>query len=277
MPRQLVNGVYLHVERHAGPPGGPVLLLLHGFTGSAATWAPHLDVLTSICTVVAIDALGHGHSDAPADPQRYAMRHVIADTLAVMNRLAIERFALLGYSMGGRMALHVATAAGERLDALILESASPGLRTEAERRARITADGELAALAEREGIAAFVARWEAAPLWASQATLPAQTLDTLREQRLQANPLGLANSLRGAGTGVQGALHDLLPTVPTPTLLIAGARDAKFCALARNMHEAMPQATLEIVEDAGHAVHLEAPEQFDRLVTNFIRRHTWHP
>jgi len=277
MPRQLVNGIYLNIGHHAGPSGSPALLLLHGFTGSTATWTPHVDVLTSICTVVAIDALGHGQSDAPADPQRYAMRHVVADTLAVMDRLAIERFVVLGYSMGGRMALHVAIAAGERLDGLILESASPGLRSEAERRARIAADAELAALAEREGIAAFVARWEAAPLWASQATLPAHTRDTLREQRLQANPLGLANSLRGAGAGAQEALHDTLKTVTTPTLLIAGARDAKFCAIARDMHAEMPQATLEIVEDAGHAAHLEAPELFNWLVTNFIRRHTWHP
>jgi len=277
MPRQMVNGVYLNIERHAGPPSGPALLLLHGFTGSIATWKPHVDALTSICTVVAIDALGHGRSDAPADPQRYAMWHVVADTLAVMDWLAIERFAVLGYSMGGRMALHVAITAGERLDALILESASPGLRTEAERRTRIAADAELAELAEREGISAFVARWEAAPLWASQSSLPAHTRDTLREQRLQDNPLGLANSLRGAGTGVQGALHDHLPAITTPTLLIAGALDAKFCAIALDMHAAMPRATIEVVEDAGHAVHLEAPEQFNRLVTNFIRRHAWHP
>lgn len=271
-----INGVSLNVDVWPGLPGAPVLVLLHGFTGSALSWAAHIEALSDLCTIVAIDALGHGLSDAPADPARYSMRHVAADTLAVMDHLGFERFGLLGYSMGGRMALHIAVAAGPRLDLLILESASPGLRTADERAARVAADEKLAELLEREGITAFVDRWEQAPLFASQQSLPLAVLAAQRDQRLRSNPLGLAASLRGAGTGAQDPLHDRLATLAVPSLLIVGEADAKFRAIAQEMQQALPQAELVVVAGAGHSVHLEAPQEFDSLVRQFIRRHSWH-
>lgn len=276
MTRLPINGVSLNVEVRPGPRGAPVLVLLHGFTGSAATWAAHMQALSDLCTTVAIDALGHGASDAPSDPARYSMPHAAADTLAVVDHFGFERFGLLGYSMGGRMALHIAVAAGPRLALLILESASPGLRTADERAARVAADEKLAEMLEREGITAFVDRWEQAPLFASQQHLPPTVLQAQRDQRLRSNPLGLAASLRGAGTGAQDPLHARLPTLAVPTLLIVGESDAKFRAIAQEMQQALPQAELVVVAGAGHAVHLEAPQEFDSLVRQFIRRHSWH-
>jgi 2-succinyl-6-hydroxy-2,4-cyclohexadiene-1-carboxylate synthase len=277
MARLMINGVQINVDIRMGPPDAPALVLMHGFTGSAGSWAARMEALAEVCTTIAIDALGHGDSDSPADPARYAMPHVVADTLAIMDHLDIEHVGLLGYSMGGRMALHVAVAAAPRLDFLVLESASPGLRTPEERAARIAADEQLAVLLEREGIAAFVDRWEQAPIFASQENLPRDTWKAQRSRRLRSNPHGLAMSLRGAGTGAQAPLHDSLPGLDLPVLLIAGSLDAKFCAIAQEMHAALPSAELAVVADAGHAVHLEAPEEFDALVRNFIRRTTWHP
>lgn len=276
MTRLPVNGVSLNVEVRPGPPGAPVLVLLHGFTGSAATWTAHMEALSDLCTTVAIDALGHGASDAPSDPARYGMPNVAGDTLAVMDRLGLERFGLLGYSMGGRMALQIAVAAGPRLDLLILESASAGLRTADERATRVAADEKLAGLLEREGITAFVDRWEQAPLFRSQQNLPPAVLAAQRAQRLRSDPMGLAASLRGAGTGAQAPLHDRLATLAVPALLIVGELDAKFRAIAQEMQQALPQAQLEVMAGAGHAVHLEAPREFDSLVRRFIRRHSWH-
>src|SRR2546421_5445415 len=95
MARFTVNGIGLNVEvAGAGPP----LLLLHGFTGSAATWDRHLPALAGYATTIAIDLIGHGASDAPADPVRYAMSHCIADLLAVLDRLGVGRAGVLGYS-----------------------------------------------------------------------------------------------------------------------------------------------------------------------------------
>jgi 2-succinyl-6-hydroxy-2,4-cyclohexadiene-1-carboxylate synthase len=277
MTRLPINGVEINVEVRPGPPDAPALVLLHGFTGSAATWAGHMEALADLCTTIAIDALGHGESDAPADPARYGMAHVAGDTLAILDRLGVERFGLLGYSMGGRMALQVAVAAGPRLELLVLESASPGLRTAQERAARVAADEQLAALLEREGIVAFVDRWEQAPIFQSQRGLPPDVWQAQRAQRLSSNPHGLAASLRGAGTGAQPPLHDHLATLAAPTLLIVGEHDAKFRAIAREMRQALPGAGLAVVAGAGHAVHLEAPREFDSLVRQFIRRNTWHP
>ena len=300
-----VNGVQLGVELSGeATKGQRTLVLLHGFTGSAAGWGSHLDALAaSGMRIVAFDLLGHGQSDAPANPRRYAMEHCQADILAALHELvgardvtsSINRIAdvprhigrnrcastksalyslrpeseaiLLGYSLGGRIALYVAFSGFFR--ALILESASPGLASPIEREERRISDEILAASIERDGVAAFVDQWEKLPLFASQQSLPADTQQALHAQRLHNCAVGLANSLRGVGVGVQPALHARLPALNIPVLLIAGELDKKFCALARQMAQALPQSQLHIVPGAGHAVHLERPREFDDLVRDF--------
>ncbi len=266
----LVNGITLNVE--VGGAGRP-LLLLHGFTGSAAVWpalaarfAPHR------CTV-AVDLIGHGQSDTPADAERYRMEQCVADLLALLDTLEIAQTDVLGYSMGGRVALQMAATAPARVSTLILESSSPGLADPAERQARIAADEALADSIERDGLAAFVDRWEQLPLFASQAALPADIRARQHTQRLQNNPQGLANSLRGMGTGRQSSLWDRLPQLRMPALLIVGALDQKYCAIAEQMAQALPNVRTVVVPNAGHAVHLEQPERFAMIVMEFLRIH----
>ncbi len=272
MSRILVNDVHLNVEVSGG---GPPLVLLHGFTGSAANWQPHLAVFEKRFQTIAIDLLGHGGSDSPADPARYRMERCVEDLISVFNHLGLERASLLGYSLGGRVALHMAAAHPDRVRALVLESASPGLADPTERATRVASDEALADFIEREGLGAFVDRWEQLPLFASQARLPASIRAELRAQRLQNNPRGLANSLRGLGTGAQTPLWDRLPGLRMPTLLIAGELDQKFTAIARSMASALPNARLALVPEAGHTVHLEQPEIFDRLVLEFMVSGDW--
>ncbi len=267
MPRVLLNGVHLYIET-AG--AGTPLVLLHGFTGSSTTWVPAIHRLTPGYLTVAIDLLGHGRSDAPIDAHRYGLEQTTRDLLAVLDALGIARAGILGYSMGGRVALGLAAAAPERVSALILESTSPGVRDDAARRARAAQDAALAAMLERDGVAAFVDRWEKLPLFSSQSRLPDAAHAALRAQRLQHTPTGLANSLRGIGQGVQPPMHDRLPLLRVPTLLIAGALDPDYCALAREMHTVIPASKLVIVPDAGHAVHLEQPEVFIQTVLEFL-------
>lgn len=265
--RLTVNGVRLNVEvAGAGEP----LLLLHGFTGSLENWRGHVGAWSARFQTVAVDLLGHGLSDAPADPARYAMEPCVADLAAVLDQLGLGRAGVLGYSMGGRVALHLAAAHPGRVSALILESASPGLATPEERAARIVADEALAGRLERDGLEAFVDYWERLPLFASQARLPEPARAALRAQRLKNRPAGLANSLRGLGTGAQPSLWERLPEVQAPVLLIAGALDEKFTAIGRQMASRLPAAQLALVPDAGHAVHLEQPEAFRALVTHFL-------
>lgn len=265
MTRIAANGVHLNAEVSGN---GPPVLLLHGFTGSAATWSP-LRAWPGF-TLVAADILGHGESDSPADFRRYRMERCAEDILTLMDHLRIEKAAVLGYSMGGRLALHLAAHAPERLTALVLESASPGIEDEREREARRRSDEELASAIEAGGLEAFVDRWEALPLFASQTRLPSGVREGLRRQRLRNNPAGLANSLRGMGAGVQPPLWNRLPEMRAPALLIAGALDEKYCELAHRMATSMPNARLEIAPEAGHAVHLEQPELFASAVRRFL-------
>lgn len=268
MPRLSVNGVTLNAET-AG--AGPALVLLHGFTGSAAGWAAHLPSFAAAHTTIAIDMLGHGGSDAPLEAARYGIERAAADVLAVLDRLAIPRAAVLGYSMGGRAALFLAAAAPERVTALILESASPGIADPSERAVRRAQDADLADSIERDGVQAFVDRWERLPLFATQARLPAGVRAAVRAQRVAHSAHGLASSLRGLGQGTQPPLFDRLPGVAMPALLIAGALDERYAALGREMSRAMPRARLVVVPDAGHTVHLEEPEAFQRAVLDFLR------
>jgi 2-succinyl-6-hydroxy-2,4-cyclohexadiene-1-carboxylate synthase len=266
-----VNGVQLNSElREVDKANAPPLVLVHGFTASAAGWGNHLDIFASWgLRVLALDMLGHGKSDAPGDPARYSIEHCQRDILAMLEELGVRKgeAILLGYSMGGRIALYTAFSGFFR--ALILESASPGLADPNEREQRRMSDEVLAASIEREGIAAFVERWERLPLFASQARLPQEVREKLHTQRLRNSARGLAQSLRGVGTGVQPALHARLPTLHIPVLLIAGELDTKFCAIARQMAQALPQAQLCIVPNAVHTVHLEQPEVFDTIVKDF--------
>ena len=130
-------------------------------------------------------------------------------------------------------------------------------------------DEVLAASIERDGVQAFIDRWEKLPLFASQSSLSLEAQEALHRQRLNNRARGLAQSLRGLGTGVQPSLYARLPALHIPVLLIAGELDTKFMAIARSMAQALPRSQLRIVPGTGHAVHLERPQDFDSLVGNF--------
>ncbi len=266
-----VNGVQIGIiESGTTALNAPILVLLHGFTGSVASWGTLLnDLATSGMHIIALDLLGHGQSDAPRDPQRYRIEHCQADIIGLLQTLGIKQgeAVLLGYSMGGRIALYCAFSGYFR--ALILESASPGLATFTERVQRRASDEALAERIEREGIEAFVNYWEQLSLFASQRNLPIERRNAQRAQRLTNRAHGLANSLRGVGTAVQPPLYQRLPELTLPVLLITGELDSKFCHIGQRMAQHLPQAQLQIVSGAGHAVHLEQPERFVTLVHKF--------
>lgn len=269
MTRVDVEGLALNVEQ-AG--SGPPVVLLHGFTGSAGGWATLVERLAPEFTTLAVDMVGHGASDAPAGIERYRMARCVDDLAALLHLLGHERATWLGYSMGGRTALQVAVRRPEVVEALILEGATPGLEDATERAQRVASDEALADRIEREGVSAFVDFWEALPLFATQAALPAGRREAVRAGRLANRAGGLANSLRGMGAGAQQPVHDRLHEVAVPVLLIAGGLDQKFGAIARQMALTLPRATMQVVEDAGHAAHVERPEAFGEAALGFLRQ-----
>jgi len=251
--------------------------LLHGFTGSHRSWDGIAPALARTHHIVAFDLPGHGASDFGDAAERHSMAHTAAALDEALAILGIVRTHVVGYSMGGRVALYLAATRPQRISRLVLESASPGLETEAERTARRQADEHLAGFALQHGIEAFVDRWEATPVLAAEQTLPAATRHALRVQRLGCSPSGLAASLRGMGTGAQPWLGDDLSHLQVPTLLVVGADDAKFGAIARQMHAGLPNARLAVVPDAGHNVHLQQPDRFTGLITAFLHHEEGEP
>lgn len=269
MPRLDVEGLGLHAEV-AG--SGPPLVLLHGFTGSADTWAGLTAALADDYTVIAPDLVGHGRSDAPTDVERYRMARAASDLVALVRQLGHDRAAWLGYSLGGRTALQVVAQHPEAVEALILEGASPGIADAEERAARVRSDEAMADRIERDGVEAFIDNWEQVPLFATQLSLPPETRAAIRGTRTANTATGLANSLRGMGAGAQDPLQDRVGAIDVPALLIAGALDTKYVEIARDMARTMPDATMHAIEGAGHAAHLERPEAFRRPLLEFLRR-----
>jgi 2-succinyl-6-hydroxy-2,4-cyclohexadiene-1-carboxylate synthase len=170
---------------------------------------------------------------------------------------APARFVLCGYSMGGRIAQHVALAAPERVERLVLVATTPGIPDEAERAARRADDERLAAFADGATIEEFADRWAAQPLFAGT---PPAAARIWREDMLRNDPRGLAAVLRGMGTGAMDSLWGRLGELTMPVTVLAGAEDPKFVALAERLVAALPNAELVVVPGAGHGLPREAPE-----------------
>ncbi len=252
--------------QHTGLP----LVLLHGFTGSKASWAAVRAAFASTRRVLAIDRPGHGDTVITGrtfDFSLSATAALVAETLAA---LRVPRADVVGYSMGGRVALQLAIGHGERVARLVLESASAGFATAAARARRRAADERLAASIERDGVARFVARWQALPLFRSLAAMPPLAHEAFRRQRLTCRPAGLAASLRGMGTGVQPWLGERAESVTAPVLLVTGALDRKFTAKAVGLLPRFARGCHEIIEVAGHVPHIEQPERFIAAVRTFL-------
>jgi len=250
---------------------GPVVLLLHGFTGSRQAWDDDLiEGLVGVGrSVVAVDLPGHGSAPAPEPPG--AMEDAVAAVVGVLDAIGARDADLLGYSMGGRIGLATAVLHPARVRRLVLEGASPGLRDASERSARRQADEALAEAILRDGMEAFVERWLAQPLFATQSTLPDEVRQRERRRRLAADPAGLAAALRAFGVGRQPSLWERLDQVRADVLAVAGEHDSKFRGIGEAMVRRLPRARLAIAPAAGHAVHLEAPNWFRGVVEEFLR------
>lgn len=251
----------LHVEVWGS---GPTVGLIHGFTQSAGSWASLAAGLADRWRLVAVDAPGHGRSAE--------VRADLWEAAAAIG-VAVGRGAYIGYSMGGRMALHLSLARPDLVDALVLVSATAGMDSPVERAARRASDEELAFRIEAEGVKAFVTWWLSRPLFA---TLPAPA--AVLESRLGGSAAGLASSLRLAGTGTQESLWDRLGELRIPVLVVAGALDAAYTDRARRLAEGIgPGATLRVLPGAGHACHLERPEMFNATVREWLAGVAHHP
>ncbi|MBB4826087.1 2-succinyl-6-hydroxy-2,4-cyclohexadiene-1-carboxylate synthase [Sporosarcina luteola] len=269
-----VRGIDIHVDQHVHP-GKPDIVFLHGFTGSTLTWRDTMKSLKDDFSVYAVDLIGHGKTSVPLAFSRYSMEEQVADLHCLFEKLGLSRFVLVGYSMGGRLALGYAAQHPDNIGALILESASPGLQKEEERLARQTSDASLAERIVKEGMVCFIDYWENIPLFHSQKTLPLEKQRAIRKERMNQTQIGLANSLQGFGTGSQPSYWEVLNKLEVPVLLVTGELDTKFVTIAREMKKELPNASQVIVPQAGHAIHVEKPELFVTIVKEYLEGKTF--
>ena len=226
------------------------LLLLHGFTSTGRSWDAvrrRIDAAT-YTDVRAPDLRGHGDA---SDIRPATMVACVKDLAQD------EPYALAGYSMGGRLALHLALAQPERVSRLVLVSTTAGIDGAPDRAGRRHADDEIADGIEAAGLETFARWWGAQTLFADQ---PPEVAAAAHRDRMRNTAAGLAASLRGMGTGTMAPLWDRLRELRMPAVVIAGERDAKFRALGERLADNLPSADLVIAKGAGHAVHLEAPD-----------------
>ena len=243
--------------RTDSPTGAPSIALLHGFTQTAACWGPFADELSTTHSLVAIDLPGHGGSgEVRADLSQTA--ELVASS--------VDRGIVIGYSLGGRVALHLALGHPQLVERLVIISATGGLDSEEERRQRRVADESLADHLEDIGVDAFLDEWLSQPMFAS---LTAQ--QSFRELRATNAAAGLASSLRLSGTGTQESLWSRLGELTMPVLVIAGANDEKFTHLGHRLVESIgTNASIQLIDNAGHSAQLENPAATAATVTKWL-------
>lgn len=277
----VVDGVRIVFDESAGTD--PALVVLHGFLGSGSAMVPLIEALDAHGAlagrrIVTVDLVGHGRSDAPATVDPYSMERVVDQLAGVLEAVTPGTGAatgdapvdLLGYSMGGRIALASALAFPRRFRRLVLIGATAGLTDPAERSARREADAELADFVDQHGIESFVDRWEQLPIFATQRDLAPIVRERVRAGRIAQRETGVANSLRGTGTGSMAPMWDRLATLAAPTLVLAGALDTKYVGIGGRLADALPAGRFVTLVGAGHAAHLERPESTAAAVGEFL-------
>ena len=269
MARFTVKGVDVNIELW-NEQATQTIVFLHGFTGSTNTWKKIVAQLPSNIRCIAVDLIGHGKTAAPALVEFYSMDFQVELLHELFHHLQLDTFSLVGYSMGGRVALSYAVRYPSGIKHLLLESASAGLMDEKQRTIRKQADDTLAEKILENGIESFVNKWENIPLFASQKSLPAEVQQEIRSERIQQREIGLANSLRGMGTGVMPELWGKLDTLTMSVTLVNGQLDEKFVQLNNEMQERIEKANHLIIPAVGHAIHVENPTKFATIVKETI-------
>ncbi len=250
------DGTSLAVRRLDGT-GNPIVAL-HGFTGDGSTMLPLLDACRKGRPAMAIDLVGHGASASPDSLEHYAMPSVVDQVLSLIGPHDPATVHLLGYSMGGRVALSIAARAPWYFASIITISSTPGILDPAERTVRYDADQERARHLEEIGVEAFIDEWLTMPLFAPyMAGLSEAERAATIAQRNTGSATGLANSLRGTGTGSMPPTWQTLPSVRSPILAIAGSLDTAYVETAERIAEAAPFAQSAIVDGVGHVAHHE--------------------
>lgn len=247
-----------------GNKNQPLILFFHGFTCDSQDFNQIISLLSESYCCLAVDLPGHGKTRVIGDESCYNMSNTAQALINLLDDLQIDKCLLLGYSMGGRLALYMTLHFPDRFEKAVLESASPGLKTAKDRSHRRQADFDIAQKLENSNIKEFLYNWYDRPLFQSLKKSP--NFDRLIASRLGNNPIELAKSLRNMGTGNQPSLWEKLAQNQIPLLLLAGEYDDKFKTINVEIASLCPAASLQIVPKSGHNIHFENIDEFVEIV-----------
>ncbi|WP_271253846.1 2-succinyl-6-hydroxy-2,4-cyclohexadiene-1-carboxylate synthase [Pseudanabaena sp. Chao 1811] len=281
MVRKVQIGNYGVTYYSEGDASNPAILFLHGFMGDRDEFKQAIAFLSKQFYCVAIDLFGHGQTclidhnyqdlDDIPQPEHYYTIHSSADlVINFLDFLRLDYCFLIGYSMGGRLALYLTIHFPQYFYKVVLESASAGLRTDAERSDRLAKDYQLATKLESGDFRQFLENWYQQPIFNSLRSHP--DFQQLLEQRLKNSPSQLARSLRDLSTGMQPSLWEDLPKIKIPLLLLAGELDPKFVKINQQMEQLTEYSQLEIVPSCGHNIHFENPKLFVEKIQAFFQK-----
>jgi 2-succinyl-6-hydroxy-2,4-cyclohexadiene-1-carboxylate synthase len=247
------------------------VLFLHGFTGSMEDWNFIKNKLPDGYSPVLIDLLGHGKSSSPPEQINYTPDSQVFLLKGVLDRLNIEKLILIGYSMGGRLALCFAETFPEQILGIISESTSFGIQSDKERGERVETDEKLAEKIGQLKLEEFIDYWLSIPLFKSLKALPVEKYQELRNRKIKTNNReGLKNSLLGFSTGRMKYLIPNLSIFNFKLLLLSGEFDQKYCEISAFAREQLSNCDLKIIKKTGHNIHFEKPGEFLKLINDFL-------
>lgn len=254
-----------------GDVKNPVILFLHGFMGNIYSFSESIRWLSKQFYCLSVDLPGHGKTQVIGGNKYYTMPKTAEALIQLLNKLNIDQCFLIGYSMGGRLALYLTIHFPERFYKVILESSSPGIKTQLQRKQRLKNDLQLAyqlETIEYSKLDLFFKKWYNQSLFDSFRKHP--KFNKALKKRLKNNPKELAKSLRNFSTGLQPSLWEKLKSNQILLLLLVGELDQKFIAINREMASYSESITLKIIRSCGHNIHFENANKFIETVEKFL-------
>jgi 2-succinyl-6-hydroxy-2,4-cyclohexadiene-1-carboxylate synthase len=248
------------------------VLMLHGFTGSLDDWREIHGSLNPNLNYIGIDLVGHGNSDSPVNVDDYSQQALSKHINDFLTHLSIDKIIICGYSMGGRAALSFAIHHPNKIMGLILEGTTAGIESEKNRSERIKIDEELADYIESHDIEEFVTLWMNRDIFNTQRRFSNEKLKNIRKKKTLNSKTGLANALRGFGTGRMENFVSNLNQISCPVLLITGELDTKFTKINSVLMKKFPNAKHKVIKNAGHNTHIEEPSRFVTFTNDFLRK-----
>lgn len=248
------------------------ILFLHGFMGNCHEFDETIKLLCHDFYCLTIDLPGHGKTKVFGGDDCYTMANTAQALINLLDKLKVFQCFLVGYSMGGRLALYLNLHFPQRFPKVILESASPGLITQTEGLERVKSDEQIARkltrCVEKSDFKAFLLNWYNQPIFGYIKNHP--EFECMIETRLQNNPLELAKSLRFMGIGCQPCLWEKLKDNINPLLLLSGEYDEKFIVINKKMAEVSKMTALQVIISSGHNIHVESTLAFVENIRKFL-------